>query len=320
MLAFMQFAQALFLDSSSIYWSQDGVVWKAPLAGGPSTKLAVGGSLLAIDSMAAYWINDSDPNGTAPPALWRAPLSGGLSTVLVSLQGQSFPRSLVLDANNAYWTSPPLLPPLSVPFDAGAILARDQTPGSVMKAPLTGGGPTELAGGQVELGAIAVDATSVYWTTHKVVNFQTPRIYEDGSLLRMPLAGGAPTTLATGQANIGAIAVDAANVYWANTGKAENDYADGAISKLPLSGGTPVTLASAQSWPAALAVDATNLYWANAGADAYGGTGGALMRMPLAGGPPEVIASGSIVAVAVDETSVYWASSSDGSIMRATPK
>jgi hypothetical protein len=40
----------------------------------------------------------------------------------------------------------------------------------------------------------------------------------------MPLSGGAITTLASGQKNIGQIVVDATNVYWTT---------DGAVMKLP---------------------------------------------------------------------------------------
>jgi hypothetical protein len=71
--------------------------------------------------------------------------------------------------------------------------------------------PVTLASGQEGPVAIAVDATSVYWTNTTPVP-QNPT----GTVMKVGLAGGVPTTLATGQSGPEAIAVDATSVYWAN--------------------------------------------------------------------------------------------------------
>jgi hypothetical protein len=74
--------------------------------------------------------------------------------------------------------------------------------------PKSGGDIITLASAQNSPGAIAVDATTVYWTsTHSSA----------GAVLKIPISGGATTTLASGQAGPATIAVDATSVYWANT-------------------------------------------------------------------------------------------------------
>jgi hypothetical protein len=86
------------------------------------------------------------------------------------------------------------------------------------------------------------------------------------------------------------MAVDAANVYWANT-------IGGTVMSVPVGGGAPVTIASKQDHPHAVAVDTSNVYWA---------TDISIMKAPLAGGAASVVTmEHEPEALAVDERDVY---------------
>ena len=104
--------------------------------------------------------------------------------------------------------------------------------------------PVVLASGQTPR-EIAVDATSVYWTS-----------YADGAVMKVAIGGGAPTLLASGQKDPFAIAVDAASVYWTNLG-------DGTVMKVAIGGGDPTVLASGQISATGIAVKAGRVYWTN---------------------------------------------------------
>jgi hypothetical protein len=80
------------------------------------------------------------------------------------------------------------------------------------------GTPVPLASGQNRPYGIAVDSTNVYWLNSG-----------DGTVMKVPIGGGTPETLSSGQQNPAtagsAIAVDGTSVYW--TG-----YSSGTVVKL----------------------------------------------------------------------------------------
>jgi hypothetical protein len=79
---------------------------------------------------------------------------------------------------------------------------------------LAGKTNVSLASAQVNPEAIAVDETHVYW-----VNAGTElNGFHDGSVMKVPRSGGAPTAIAVNQLRPVAIAVDASFVFWNNEG------------------------------------------------------------------------------------------------------
>jgi hypothetical protein len=149
-----------------------------------------------------------------------------------------------------------------------------------------------LAGAIV--GSIAVDSTSLYWT-----NF----ISSNGTVMKVPLVGGIPVTIASGQNGPWDIAVDVTNVYWTNA-------SGGTVMKALTSGGAATTLASGQNQPWGITIDAENIYWTTL-------TGGTVMKVPIIGGAPSALASSQYQPwdVVVDSTSIYW-TNHNGTVMK----
>jgi hypothetical protein len=68
----------------------------------------------------------------------------------------------------------------------GVFYFSDPGKGTISSIPVAGGMPTELISGEMEPDSLAVDATSIYWSTRV-----------DNTIRKMPLAGGTATTLIT---------------------------------------------------------------------------------------------------------------------------
>jgi hypothetical protein len=247
----------LAVDATSVYWTirvdlanpatSGGTVKSAPVSGAASVTLAsdLGGPEgIAVDAANVYFTEG--PVGR----LSKLPLAGGTPTVLAS--GLDFPSAVAVDADNIYWVesgTSSKVPPAGV--------------AKLMKMPLAGGAGTSLAtfGSSASGVNLAVDAHNVYWTVsvYGIVNGSSVPLM--GEVLSVPIAGGAPTTLASGQAGPRAIAVDATAIYWINEGSKD----DGAVMKLPLAGGKPVALATGRTQPTDIAVDGTAVYWTESG-------------------------------------------------------
>ena len=280
-----QSPSGLAIAGTNLYWTNYGTfvsastnytlntVMTVPISGGDPAPLvsgqtgSVGPESVAVDATNVYWTNST---GT----VMKLSLGGGTPITLAS--GLDFPGSIAVDATNVYWMNQ-------------GTSGRADGYARLMTVPIKGGTPTTLASAdRMASGGIAVDATSVYWAYY---------IYDSdnaapggtstpdggtagcaGTVLKVPVGGGTPITLASGQfCSGGQVAVDATAVYWVNGGLQANGYTDGAVMALPLAGGTPIAVAAMQNTNGGLAIDATSVYWT------IGGTAdgdGAVLKAP----------------------------------------
>lgn len=183
---------------------------------------------------------------------------------------------------------------------------------------------TALVKAEYNIAGLAIDATHAYWTNHTT-----------GTIMKVPITGGVPMTLTSGQTQPTDIVVDGTHAYWLN---------QDSVMKVPIAGGAATVLASGQSYPHSIAVNATHVFWTNNddqsvkkvglgggvatvvatfsngypagialdGTHVYwGNSDGSVLKVPLAGGTPSALATAPVGAdgVAVDATHVYWTTS-----------
>lgn len=287
----------LRVDADNVYWTtqsaalgEEGLVMQMPLAGGEPIVLASGqtpGSL-AIDAEHVYWTNTTDDG-----SVMSVPIGGGTVTTLAA--HQPGPVSIAVDATNVYWTTL-----------TGGACADDAEicypGGNVMKVSIAGGDPVTLASDQAHPSAVAVDATSVYWTN------EANNIFE-GAIMKIAIEGGTPVTLASQQEGVGdSIVVDATDVYW--TGNSGGH----AVSKVSIDGGPVTAVSSGPNNGFALALGANSLYWGE-----HTSGGDVLMELALAAGTTRRLLPSRISAadIAIHGTDLYWTDQGPrGSIMQ----
>lgn len=221
----MQFDMRLALDNNYVYWTATtttgGALRLAPKMGGMASdvytfpygadRLALRGSRLAWS-----WANnigcqilDGDVTGGTQKTLATVP--GGAMTI----------TGLAMDDTDVYWTDTTRVVRVSTSGGSPTVLAQGTSPssvavdgtngywldnGAVMACAKNGCKPAMLASGTSggSLAELATDGSYVYWTDSN----------PNGSVMRVPVGGGASSTVASGQKTPTRIALDATAVYW----------------------------------------------------------------------------------------------------------
>lgn len=281
---------------------------------------------LAIDTSSVYWTNTN--GGTVMSCSVGG--CGNHAATLSPIQGNN-PTALAIDSTSFYWL--------------------DFADGKLQQCPLKGcpGNPTVLASQQQTGKAIAVNATTAYWsegagpvtlftctlsdcsntvtslvaigafTAITSIALDSANLFwtDSDSVLVCSLSNcSTPQKLATAQGAPTTVVVDSTNAYWTN-------FFDGTVMECAKTGcgGQPTTLAAAQDHPYGIAVDASNVYWTNQATKAMSGT---VQKCAVAGcnGMPEQLAAAQDwpEAIVVDSTAVYWGNSGhtgqDGTVMK----
>jgi hypothetical protein len=281
---------------------------------------------IAVGSGTVFWASSFSMGPTpmyGTGGIRKVSVDGGMATPLAA---GNLPSAIALDPTNVYWID-------VLADDAGAPVTDDAGAyvRGVFKVPAAGGTAAMLASGTGQ--PLAADSANVYVTMAD-------------SLVRVPIAGGAGTTLASAPAATN-LAVDSQNVYWLAQGQSTDvlsvpiaggsvttlatsptsgagSFAVGAtgvyfscepwayaVTKVPLGGGAVTTVASMGN-AKALALDSTSVYWVD-GANA--------MKVALSGGTVTTLAPAqAALSLAVDGTSLYWTVANAGDVVKMTPK
>jgi hypothetical protein len=292
-LASHQNPTSVAIDGSSVYWSvlppgpraAQGAILRAPLGGGTITTLAsftpYNFGSIVVDDTSVYWSNTPDSSMTDVQITKADKNGGGPPVVIATSPG---PTGMVLDATSIYWcalgsgggtvatvgktggapvtlaTEQAQIMSLAVDstyvyYGRGGSSTLNGVPqgpdGAIVSVPLAGGMPRTLVSmhGTTPL-SVAVQGSYVYYTTMPY----PPGPSRAGTLMRVPVGYGTPTTLASESDVIDALVVDSAHVYWGGV--------DIGLKSMPLAGGTPTEPAPCQA-PVGIAVSGSSLFWVN---------------------------------------------------------
>ena len=287
---------SIALDATYVYWADctTGELKKVPIdRGSPTTLVSGEGYLIGplVDAKYAYWIKTAVGNYEVR----KVPLAGGTPTTLAS----GFEISeFVVGATSVVFTN-----------YIGCVYSSTGHVGyELISVPVEGGTPTTLFSDFSEEAyptGITTDRTNIYWSHGRfpadICRYSGGRSPESplgGTILKIPLDGGTPRTLAAGGRQPVGVVADNTNVYWMDN----IAYTAMATMSVPIDGGTPTTFNSDE--PRQIAVHGGYVYWS---------TGGTIRRVLRGGGVPEILVTTlNLGAYAVDATNLYWVDLGDG--------
>lgn len=177
-------------------------------------------------------------------------------------------------------------------------LANDATsPTSVIGiASLTGDVATHVSAGGYVNGLVS-DGTTIYFSN-----------YDRNAIMTVPVTGGEPVALVTGQPGPWCMAMTANELFWASVDSVTGKRA---IMRSSKGGGAVSVFASDTAGP--LTTDGNAIYWV----DEHSG----LQRKDIVGGATSTVAVARVdyrcQVLAVDGTAVYWADTLQGNILKA---
>jgi len=261
------------LDATQAFYSDGaGYVWaQAKDGSSPARALWSGAqghamSIVLDGTDVVFGVSPSN-HQTDKPKIVRVPKKGGAATTITETPEDVI--ELVSDGTSLYFSlfdgSPIRKVPLAggqsqivrtpgiksgaLAVDGRYLYVADYARDVVVRAPKTPGvGETVLAAAQPKPVGIAIDETFVYWPCE-----------DDGTIRRVPKAGGAVQTLARGQIHHDIIALAAPPEYWARWDQKHT------LKRTKKDGSQPApeVLATDLSDPEGVATDARYVYVAN---------------------------------------------------------
>jgi hypothetical protein len=253
-------AYALTADTQSFYFfaaddQGNNAVYAYPRAGGTApVMLAAAGNVtgssaaasIAVDATRIYWVQFATDPTQAGGTVMAAPIGGGTAVELASINAPEEPSGgIAVDATQLYWTT-------SVAAQLeGAVYAMPLSPPTPPAQPLSiysGSAPQWVAS----------DGTSAYVLDVGLAMGDCAP--SSGSLVVIPLAGGATKTLIDTLYGAVTFALDGGQAYIATGSSCEGTSPNGTVLDVPLDGGSITGLATGPWQPITLVVDGATLY------------------------------------------------------------
>jgi hypothetical protein len=251
------------MDDSTLYWFDAGTqaILSCPKTGcgaAPTTLVSqlVSVSDLAFEGGSLYWLASAQVQGVATTSLLTCTPAACTPKTIAQIDG-SYPGLLTLAGEAAYWPvqdatfthgriltcalsgcagTPSVLASGMPPTQAVAVTATNLywseldsgDTGSIKTCPLGScGSPTTLVATQDRPFELAIDGTTLWFTDEGARPDDTT-----GALMAVPLAGGAPTSLAEGQKTAFRLRVTPTAIAWNTLGSAFSGHVAGTVMVL----------------------------------------------------------------------------------------